>query len=604
MGPVEICKQRLESRHSEYRHWKQRHRWFGNVRLAAAGLCLLGLWWVESTFPSLTWWAVGLLVVAFLASSKVFSRLEDLRRSAGIAMMFYATPVMGEKRKTASSQSDALTLPEEHPYARDVDLAEDGGLIDFLNLGSTQDGLLILSNMLAKPASREEIIERQAAVKELKSQLDLRERLFVEGSKKLPYIRTDLLKAWAEKQPVAAPKWFPASCFALSVAFVVQAALVALSPTPAGLLALVGILLAELVLWKFGQRYLSMQVVTSEGIHHDCNELRSLVKVLDGQEFHSRNLRELSDDLRRDGRRASQLLRGFCRLVSLFEARHNQIVGMFGPLVLYQTQAALALERWRVAHAHQLPKWIDAIGAFEAYSSISCFAFEHPLYSFPRVVEDGPVLKAEGLAHPLLGEEAVANDVDLDRGHPVLVVSGANMAGKSTLLRTIGTSVALTYAGAPVRALSMTISAMDVVASIRVKDSLQRGESRFAAELNRIRLVLESIRSGHPTLVLIDELFAGTNSYDRYAGAVVLAEFLLGSDSSLAVLSTHDRNVTRWAEEGPERVTNAHFRDVFSDGEMHFDYRLHQGPAMRGNAIELMKQAGMPMPETLPSPEA
>ena len=147
MGPVEICKQRLESRHSEYRLWKKRHRQFGNARLVAAGLSLLGLWWVESTFPSFTWWAVGLLAVAFLASSKVFSRLEDLRRSAGIAMMFYATPVIGEKRKSASSQSDALTLPEEHPYARDVDLAEDGGLIDFLNLGSTQDGLLILANM-------------------------------------------------------------------------------------------------------------------------------------------------------------------------------------------------------------------------------------------------------------------------------------------------------------------------------------------------------------------------------------------------------------------------------------------------------------------------
>ena len=604
MGPVEICRERLESRNREYKLWKKRHRWLGNARLVAAGLSLLGLWWIESTLPSLTWWAVGLLAAAFLASSKVFARIEDSRRSAGLAMILYATPVTGESRKIDASKSNDLTLPEQHPYARDVDLTEDGGLIDFLNLASTRDGLLILANMLAKPASRSVIIERQAAVKELKAQLDLREKLFVEGAKKLPYIRTDLLRTWAEMEPVAAPKWFPASCFALSALFVVQAVLLALSPTPEGYLTVASILLAELVLWKFGQRYMTMQVVTSEGIHHDCSELRSLVKVVEAQEFESPNLRELSDKLRHDGHSASQLLSGFCRLISLFEARRNQIVGLFGPLVLYQTQTALALERWRKEHAHRLPAWIDAIGGFEAYSSLSCFAFEHPLYSFPSLVEDGPVLKAEGLAHPLLAEEAVANDVNLDKDHPVLVVSGANMAGKSTLLRTIGTSVALTYAGAPVRARSMTISATDVVASIRVKDSLQRGESRFAAELNRIRLVLESIRAGRPTLVLIDELFAGTNSYDRYAGAVVLAEFLLGCESSLAVLSTHDRNVTRWAEQGPERVTNAHFRDVFSDGEMRFDYKLHHGPAMRGNAIELMKQAGMPMPESIPSPEA
>ena len=603
MGPIEICRQRLESRHREYKLWKMRHRWFGNGRLAAAGLSLLGLWWVETTFPSFTWWAVGLLVAAFLASSKVFTWLEDSTRAAGLAMMFYSTPVMGEKRKIDSHQPEVLALPEEHPYARDLDLGENGGLIDFLDLTATRDGLMILANMLAKPASRDVIMERQAAVKELKSQLDLREKLFVEGSRKLAYIRTDLLKAWAEMEPVTAPAWFPASCFALSAALVVQAVSLAISPSMAGNLALVGILLAELVVWKSGQRYLSMQVVASEGIHHDCNELRSLVRVLEEQEFHSRNLQELSDKLGRDGQSASRLLNGFCRLVSLFEARRNQIVALFGPLVLYQTQTALALERWRKKHAHRLPAWIDAIGEFEAYASISCFAFEHPLYSFPEVVEKGPVLQAQELAHPLLTDEAIANDVNLNGDHRVLVVSGANMAGKSTLLRTIGTSVALTYAGAPVRAQSMRISVMDVVASIRIKDSLQRGESRFAAELNRIRLVLDSIRAGRPTLVLIDELFAGTNSYDRYAGAVVLAEYLLGCESSLAVLSTHDRNVTKWAEAGPERVTNVHFRDVFSEGEMRFDYRLHDGPAMRGNAIELMRQAGMPMPETLPSPE-
>ena len=604
MGPVEICAERLKSRVREYDLWQKRHRWLGNARLAAGGLSLLGLWWVENALPSLTWWAAGLLAAAFLASSKIFSWIEDAQHSAGLGMLLYSTPVLGKKRKGRTGQYKFLDLPEEHPYARDVDLAEEGGLIDSLNLASTRDGLLALTNMLTRPASREVIVERQAAVKELKPELDLREEIFVVGSKKLPFTRTDLIKSWAEADPVTAPWWLPAACLAASAAFVAQVVLLALGPTTAGYATLAGIVLAELVLWKLSQRYMTMQVVTSEGIHIDCAQLRSLVRVLEEQQFHSRNLQELSDKLRHDGQKASQWLNRFCLLTSLFEARRNQFVALFGPLVLYQTQAALALERWRKRHAHQLPGLIDAIGGFEAYSSISCFAFEHPLYSFPRLAEEGPVLKAEALAHPLLREEAVANDVHLDTEHPVLVVSGANMAGKSTLLRTIGTSLALTYAGAPVRARLMTVSAMDVVASIRVKDSLQRGESRFAAELNRIALVLESLRAGRPTLVLIDELFAGTNSYDRYAGAVVLAEFLLGCDSSLAVLSTHDRNVTQWAEEGSERVTNVHFRDVFSDGEMRFDYRLHDGPAMRGNAIELMKQAGMPMPDSLPRPRA
>ena len=380
MGPVEICRERLESRNREYKLWKKRHRWLGNARLVAAGLSLLGLWWIESTLPSLTWWTVGLLAAAFLASSKVFARIEDSRRSAGLAMILYATPVTGESRKIDASKSNDLTLPEQHPYARDVDLTEDGGLIDFLNLASTRDGLLILANMLAKPASRAVIIERQAAVKELKAQLDLREKLFVEGAKKLPYIRTDLLRTWAEMEPVAAPKWFPATCFALSALFVVQAVLLALSPTPEGYLTVASILLAELVLWKFGQRYMTMQVVTSEGIHHDCSELRSLVKVVETQEFESPNLRELSDKLRHDGHSASQLLSGFCRLISLFEARRNQIVGLFGPLVLSSNQPALALSAG-AAHAPDAPGSMPSAGSRRirrsaaSPSSTRCTAF-------------------------------------------------------------------------------------------------------------------------------------------------------------------------------------------------------------------------------------
>ena len=603
MGPAEICRERMHARHEDRKKWKKRHRWLGNARLVGAGLGLAILWAAETYAPAFTWYVVGALVAAFLATGRLFARFEDAMTYAGHAVMLYAAPVLGERRKDLPGQTvESLELAKDHPFARDVDILGRGGLVDYLNIGSTREGMIRLVTLVTEPASNEVVTERQAVIKELKSQLDLREEFYVAGATKVPYIRTDLIREWAAQDPVRIPRWLPLACLGLSGATLVAAGFVAASPSPSTYAALVACLLVQFALWNGCQRYMTMKVLAAEKIHLDFYELRELLRILEEQDFHAPTLRDLTASLKSEEERASQAIGEFCRIIGMYEARRNQVVAILGPLVLYQTQLAIAMERWRAKHAANVPNWIDAVGQFEAFSSLSCFAFEHPFYAFPRLVAKGPVLQAEGIAHPLLPDDAVENDISLDGQRPILVVSGANMAGKSTLLRTIGMNVALTYAGAPVRARALTISPMKAIASIRVSDSLQQGLSRFAAEMLRMRLMLNSIRDGIPTLVLIDELFAGTNSFDRFAGAVALSEFLLGCETSLAVLSTHDRNVTRWAERNAARISNVHFRDVFDQGKMKFDYKLHRGPALRGNAVKLMKLAGLPMPETLPNP--
>ena len=605
MGPAEICKDRLEAQTRDLEHWKKRHRWLGNARLVGGVAGVAVLWFVETYAPAFTWYLVAALVAAFLATSRMFSRVEDAMTYAEHAARLYKTPVLGEKRKDGPSHSvEALNYDGDHPYARDVDIFEPGGLTDYLNISSTREGLLRLLELLTEPASSDTIAKRQEAVKELKSQLDLRESFFVAGSRRLPYVRTEVMRLWAEQKPVPVSSWLPVACLVASCAVLVAGAFVAFNPSPPTYSALAACLLAEFAVWKASRpQARAIQIMTAERIHLDFRELWDLVRILEEQDFHSSNLRERAGSLRGDGEPASRAIGRFCRVIGLFEARRNQIVALVGPLVLYQTQLALAMERWKRQHGSKVSGWIDAIGKFEAYSSLACFAFEHPFYSFPRVAVRGPVFKGTDIAHPLLPDDAVGNDVSLDPECPVLVVSGANMAGKSTLLRTIGVNVALAYAGAPVRASSLEISPVNLIASIRVNDSLKKGLSRFAAELVRIRFMLNSIGKGTSTLVLIDELFAGTNSFDRFVGAVALAEFLVGCDTSLAVLSTHDRNVTHWAEQNPERIANVHFQDVFKEDRMRFDYKLHDGPALRGNAIALMKLAGLPIPDKLPTPQ-
>ena len=603
MGPSEICTERLRERRAEHARLESRHQQLGNARLVGVALGLALLWWIESAVPAWTWPAGLGMLAAVLGSIFVFSRIEDSMSYLQHACTLYPDPAQGGRRQQPPTRTiEALSLEVDHAFARDVDVLEPRGLFDRLSLAATREGMKELVRMLTTSVTAETMRERQAAVKELKAQLDLREQFYVAGAQKVPTIRTDHMLAWATQDSVDVAPWVRQLCFVLSCGVIVVGAVAAVSLTPLVILAISALLALEIGVWALFRRNLRLPSLEAERIHLDFLALSELLKILENQDFHSSRLRELVAALRGDGHSATDLIGQYSRLISLYEARNNQIVALLGPLVLYETQLAFAMERWRAKHASRLPGWIAAVAKFEAYSSLACFAFEHPYHAFPDIQDEGLLLRAKSLAHPLLPEDAIANDVRLDPERPILIVSGANMAGKSTLLRTIGISVSLAYAGAPVRAVSMTMSPLHVIASIRTTDSLERGESRFSAELKRIRLMLESMRDGMPTLVLIDELFGGTNSYDRYTGAVALTDFILDSDNCLAVLSTHDRNVTHWAEENRALVCNAHFMDVFEDGRMTFDYTLRKGPAQRGNAVQLMKEAGIPVRE-MPHPQ-
>lgn len=597
MGPSEICSRRLAARQTERQRLERLHRLLGNARLAGVAVGLVGVWWVETSAPAYTWIAVLALAAAFLRTSQVFSRTEASMLDAALAATFYSTPVTGQPRRTSKeAKAAALGTLEDHPFALDVDVLRPNGLFDLLNTCATREGMRRLAGFLTEPAMTEAIWERQAAVRELKPQLDLRERLFVEGSRRTSHIRTDQMQDWGAQAAPPVPRWIPMTFLALSASVVCALVALALSPSAVTYGFAGALLLLEMAAWQATRKRVQVPSLGAPKLHIDFEELQALLRIVEGLEFESPRLQEISGALGTGSSRASRALRRLCQLTSLYEARQNQIVALFGPIVAFETQLSLALERWRIRHGFHLALWIEAVARLEAYASLATFAYENPLYVFPELDDRAPGLCATGLAHPLLGDKAVANDIALDGERTILVVSGANMAGKSTLLRTIGTNLSLAYSGAPVRATSMTTSSLALIASIRVTDSLQLGESRFSAELRRIKAMLESVRAGRQTLVLIDELFGGTNSYDRFAGAVALAEFLLGFDTALAVLSTHDRNVTRWVGENPGRVSNVHFRDTLEDGRMSFDYRLRPGPATKGNAVELMKLAGVPIP--------
>jgi DNA mismatch repair ATPase MutS len=261
--------------------------------------------------------------------------------------------------------------------------------------------------------------------------------------------------------------------------------------------------------------------------------------------------------------------------------------------LLYGVQAAYAAEAWRSTHGAAVAAWLDALGEMEALLSIAGYSYEHPDDPFPELLDGAPCLNAVAIGHPLIpSSQCVRNDVSICGETQLLVVSGSNMSGKSTLMRAIGINTVLAMAGAPVRAVKMELSPLQVAASILVNDSLHEGSSRFYAEITRLHSICDLAERRPPVLFLLDELLQGTNSRDRLIGAEGVVRALLAT-GSIGMISTHDLALTHIGGQQDTRLRNVHFEDRIENGRMSFDFKLREGVVTRSNGIELMRLIGL-----------
>ena len=342
-----------------------------------------------------------------------------------------------------------------------------------------------------------------------------------------------------------------------------------------------------------------------------------LLKQLEEQPFKSVRLAALRSRLITRGQPASRVIGRLQRLSEIHDAQKNAALVplmffLYGELAialsvaallqLVRPHLALAVGSWRSRHGARVAIWINGIADFEALSSLACYRYEHSDDPFPEIVtvpvssNKAGLFEGQQLGHPLLPRETmVRNDVHLGGDMQLLVVSGSNMSGKSTLLRTVGINVVLALAGAPVRATSLRLSPLAIGATLRIQDSLQEGRSRFYAEITRIRKLADIAAGPVPLLFLLDEIFHGTNSHDRLQGAAGVLQGLLDR-GAVGLITTHDLALTSVADELSPRATNVHFADWFEDGDIRFDYRMKPGPVTRSNAIALMRAVGLDVP--------
>lgn len=588
--PLEEYGQRKRDRETAAAARERTHVRLGNATVAVFIATVI---YTAVVLPDVSPRVFGAAAALFIALSIWHEVVMRALARARAAVTFYADgEARIEDRWMRDAPSGERFRDGDHPYADDLDVFGPRSLFQLLSSCRTPMGEERLAGWLLRPSAPAVIRERQSRVAALRTRIDLRERIAVVNAGKRRSMHTDRLMAWSE-QPSSLP---PARIVVVAMALLFVAALVNYFNGGRGIfLAIVPVLNLGLLGW-LGKRGNAVVESLSSSTESAALELiANVIKQIEQEPFTEPELIALAARLARDDPSSaiSRRIAHLARISDWAESRHNVFLRLSEIPLLFTLQVAYAAESWRHRYGTQVRDWIDAVGEIEALLSFSAYSYEHPGDPFAEIIEaSAPVFDATEAAHPLIpAAEAVANSVTL--GSPrVLIVSGSNMAGKSTLMRTVGINVLLALAGAPVRAQRLRLTPLAIGTCLRHSDSLQEHRSGFYTEALRIRLICDLLDGPLPLLFLFDELLSGTNSKDRRIAAEGVVRSML-SRAAIGMVTTHDLALTEIAAVFPGEVRNVHLEDKMDNGRMSFDYKLRDGVITHSNALELMRMIGL-----------
>ena len=481
----------------------------------------------------------------------------------------------------------------KHIYAEDLDLFVRGGLFQLLSTARLPMGENRLAKWLCASSPTPEIIERQELVDSLREKLDLREDIAVTGEDLRASLKLESLTGWSET-----PSILPSGAMRAVAVLLALCAATALvfSLAKSNYLPVLIVLLVEAAatrwLWTRANEVVSSLTGNAEGLIL----FSKVLQRLEDEQYSSPRLQNHIAKLKTDGGTASHALLRLARIVNWTNGR-DSLLGKLAELpFLYTIQSGLAAEAWRRRWGAQMRNWIEVVSEMEALLSLAAYSYEHPADPFPEFVQQEnsqALFDGADLGHPLIpSAKCVRNSIRFDQSQRLVLVSGSNMSGKSTFLRTVGINTVLAMAGAPVRAKSLKLTPLAIGTRIRSTDSLQEGRSSFFTEILQIRQVFELTHAPMPLLFLFDELLEGTNSHDRRIGAEGLLRALL-NHGAIGIVTTHDLALTEVADPLGGEVRNKHFQDHVEDGKMRFDYKLQDGVVAKSNALALMRLIGL-----------
>ena len=481
-----------------------------------------------------------------------------------------------------------------HPYSSDLDIYGEHSIYQLINRCVSRSGNDTLAKYLASPANNDTISQRQIAIQELSSKIDWRQNIIQYGlQKKLKTDDPDYVSEWGKTpSPFHGKKKLLYTINTLTVlgVFATFYAIIA-SYIPLLILLFINILIQYFNNKKAGMVY--------HGTSKRADMLKIYAKIIEefeSQDWQSEKLKEIKQQLASHNIRSYKKIKKLSKLIELLDQRYNLVVQiLFNTIFFYELHLLFRIDKWKTKYGTEIENWFNCIGEIEALSSFANLSFNHPDWAFADVTDKHFELQMLDAGHPMIDEKKrVGNDYKMDGPGMVHIITGSNMAGKSTFLRTIGVNVVLALSGAPVCTKEMLVSNVEVNTSMRIKDSIEENESSFYAELKRIQQVLEKVTKKENTLLLLDEILRGTNSKDKHTGSAALIKQLV-KYNAVGLVATHDLELSILENELPGQVKNRFF-DIKIDGEqLYFDYKVQNGVCKTFNAPILMKKMGIEM---------
>jgi len=491
----------------------------------------------------------------------------------------------------------------EHPYSLDLDLFGDYSLFQYLNRAGTALGRGRLANYLRFPADADTILQRQQSIAELGEQLDWRQHFqaySLEAEYSPAHIR--LLKRWLEEPPfVSSQPWLAAALY-LSPFWALAGLALFIFYLP-WYLAILFLLPPARILKQTKEQVEQAHIQTTHAEKALAHYAR-LLRHIEGQAFEAPLLQGLRRLLELpEGKLASDAIGRLSYIIGQLNVRYNIFAVFLNLGGLWDLQWVYRLERWKAGLKENLPQWFEAIAEFEALSSFGNLHCNNPEWAFPQIHHEA-VLEGEALGHPLIHrDKRVCNDIAVPTDGHIKLVTGSNMAGKSTFLRTAGLNILLAMAGAPACARRLALPPLQVYTSMRTQDALHESTSSFYAELKRLKLIIEAVEASAdkqpPELqafFLLDEILKGTNSNDRHTGSKALIKQLIRSRGS-GIIATHDLELGQLEAQAGGAVENLRIEVEIKGGKLYFDYKLKKGVSQSFNATLLMKQMGIKIEE-------
>lgn len=506
-------------------------------------------------------------------------------------------------------------IDESHNYSYDLDIFGKNSLFQWINTSNTYIGRQKLKNALTEmPKDKQDIYDRQAAVEELAEKIYFRQRLEAEGKRILNSRQNPKeLFLWMkqrnnmiiEKRVICGVRILSTVTTILTITLVTR--IIAflfrfLLDIPIFVPKIfysvpyyipVLLIVIQYIILMIKKEDRMKNLIIAEKYNNSISTYKNMLRLVEKHKFKSNYIINLYKKLYdADGKSSSKQISKFSRICECIASRSNMAYLILNPILMLDYHLTISLEIWKKNSGANFGIYLNVIAELEALCSLAVIRYDNPSWSMPKIEDKKTRIIAENIGHPLLGEKRVLNSIKVEEPHEVILITGSNMSGKSTFMRTIGINIILAYAGAPVCAHRFSCSIMNLYTCMKINDNLKEGISSFYAEMLKIKNIVEASKEGKPILFLLDEIFKGTNSKDRHTGAKILIK-QLSRNRNIGFVSTHDIELGELEKESNLRVKNYHFSEHYYDNKICFDYKLKMGVSNTRNAMYLMKLAGI-----------